>query len=110
MFLNGCAFLHFLYGTVVVSMVTTRRRQNPTHVFNLIIDGHHLELIIYCICLYVGGGICCNGSKMPKKRVFSYLVTPPPPPLVARYDLTENQVAYDLYLNYSLLTIMLQHI
>ena len=28
--------------------------------FNLIKDEYHLELIIYCIYLYVGGGMCCN--------------------------------------------------
>ena len=44
---------------------------------NLMEDEYHLELIIYCICLYVGGVMCCNGSKMPKNRVVSYLATPP---------------------------------
>ena len=45
--------------------------------FNLIKGEYHVELIIYCICLYVGGGNVPNDSKMPKNRIFSYLVTPP---------------------------------
>ena len=76
--------------------------------FNLIKDDYHLELIIYCICLYVGMGMCCNCSKMPKNRVFYIWL--PQPPLVTQYDLTKNQIVFDLYLNYSLLTIMFQHI
>ena len=100
MFLNGCAFLHFPYSTVVVFMVTTRRRQNSTHVFNLLKDEYHLELIIYCICLYVGGGMFCYGSKMPKNSFF-FQIWLPHPPLVTRYDLTKNHIVFDLYLNYS---------
>ena len=55
---------------LVVPMVTTRRRQNPTYVFNLMKDEYHLELIIYCICLNVGGGMSCNRSKNRKNRGF----------------------------------------
>ena len=58
--------------------------------------------------LYVGGGMCYNGSKMPKNRVYHLWL--PHPPLVTRYDLTENNFVFDLYLNNFLLTIMLQHI
>ena len=109
MFLNGCAFLYFLYGKAVVSMVTTRKRRSPTHdFFYLMNDEYHLELIIYCKFLYVGGGTCYNGSKMPKNRVFH--ITLPHPPLVTQYDFTKNHIVFDLYLNCSLLTIMLQHI
>ena len=50
--------------------------KTPRMFFNLIKDEYHLELIIYCICLYVVEGMCCNGSKMPE-IVFLYLVTPP---------------------------------
>ena len=38
---------------------------------------YHLELIINCIYLYVGQENGCSSSKMPKNRLFSYLVTPP---------------------------------
>ena len=34
--------------------------KTPRIFFNLIKDEYHLELIIYCIYLYVGGGMCCN--------------------------------------------------
>ena len=76
--------------------------------FHLIKDGNHLELIIDCICLYVDGGMCCNGSKCLKIGYFHIWL--PHPPLVTRYDLTENHIVFDIYLNYYLLTIMLQHI
>ena len=37
---------------------------------------YHLELIINYIYLYEGQGNGCSSSKMPKNRLFSYLVTP----------------------------------
>ena len=52
--------------------------------------------------------MCCNCSKMPKNRIFHIWL--PHPQLVTWYVLTKNQIVFDLYLNYSLLTIMLQHI
>ena len=108
MFLNGCAFLHFLYGTVVVSMVTTRKRQNPTSVFNLMKDEYHLELIIYCICLYVGGGMCCNGSKMPKNRFFHIWF--PNPPSVTRYDMCDVKKMNCLYFECTYLELLFLNI
>ena len=44
--------------------------KTPRMFFNLIKDEYHLELIIYCICLYVVEGMCCNGSKMPENSFF----------------------------------------
>ena len=93
-------------------MVTAKRRQNPTHVFlNFMKYSYHLELIIYYICLYIGEESVVMVQKSLKIVFVSYMVTPPYiPTLVTRYDLTEKHIVFDLYLNYYLLAIMLQHI
>ena len=66
----GVRFCIFCTVQLLFPRLRQERGKTQRMFFNLMKDEYHLELIIYCICLYVGGAICCNGSKMPKNRAF----------------------------------------